>query len=127
MAKTYGDVRNLMQPGDVIAFGGNHPFSKVLKLIGRTTVSHAGLIVSRGTAGDEPKYVESTVDDKSGKFTVGITSFRDRYQTYEGDVWLLRLSPAVRATFVSAIVFDEFALPITTTASERVAIAVSAA
>jgi hypothetical protein len=41
----YSDARKLMQPGDVIAFGGSSAFSQIIKLVTFSEVSHVGVIL----------------------------------------------------------------------------------
>jgi hypothetical protein len=40
----YEDVRDHMQPGDLIAFGGKGTFSELIKSVTRSAVSHVGVI-----------------------------------------------------------------------------------
>ena len=54
---TYSDARPLMQPGDVIAFGGKGHFSEIIKFATRSDVSHVGVVLKT-----------SIPDDDTGRF-----------------------------------------------------------
>lgn len=108
----YATIREKMQPGDVIAFGGKSHFSEVIKWATRSSVSHVGVIlqtVRRDLASsDGPGYfnqiIESTtINDFSG---VIVSKLSKRIQQYEGEIWWLPLSDEVRARFNSGAFID---------------------
>jgi hypothetical protein len=98
---TYGDIRDRVLPGDVIAFLGRNPLSALIKFAGASGVSHVGVIVGAGTAAQEPRFAESSVhvDDKKPTYAVAVTSFRLRVEEYDGAIWWLPMDPAARPTF----------------------------
>lgn len=98
---TYGDVRTRMQPGDVVGFGGANVLSEIIMKAGNSRVSHTGIIVERATGDGAPRFLEATVRLKNNDRTLvaKITSFLDRLEEYDGDVWWLPLSAAVRGNF----------------------------
>lgn len=52
----YKNVRDQMQPGDVIAFSGKGNFSDIIKWATRANVSHTGIILqSKLLIDDEPQ------------------------------------------------------------------------
>jgi hypothetical protein len=95
ISTTFDDVADRIQVGDVLAFGGHGLLSKIIKKSTRSPVSHAATIIAV-----DPKpimLVESTVRiDLHPTYGVAITPARDIVQHYDGEVWLLRLSSAVR-------------------------------
>lgn len=98
---SYGAVRDQLLPGDVIAFLGDNPISAIIKAAGTAGVSHVGLIVEAGSAGQEPRFAESSVhvDDKAKPtYGVAVSSFRAACDAYAGAVWWLPLDAAQRAT-----------------------------
>ena len=98
---TYNDVRQLLQPGDVIAFAGDNALSAAIMKLGKADVSHVGIIVAGAANGAEATFIESTirVDGSAPTFVATITPFPDRLLEYHGQVWWLPLSAAVRGTF----------------------------
>ena len=62
----YATIREKMQPGDVIAFGGKSHFSEVIKWATRSSVSHVGVIlqtVRRDLASsDGPGYFNQIIE-----------------------------------------------------------------
>lgn len=97
----YSDVRRLMQPGDIIAFGGKGHFSELIKWSTRSTVSHIGIVLqSKLMIGDDPQdgffnqIIEST--SLNGFSGVQINRVSDRVEMYDGELWWLPLSKASR-------------------------------
>lgn len=73
----------LIEPGDLLAFGGAGKFSQLIKVVTRACVSHIGIIR------DGDRYIESAA--------CGVISMpHDALQEYKGEVWLLKLSYSVR-------------------------------
>lgn len=96
----YEDVRNRMQPGDVIAFGGKGHFSNIIKFCTRSTVSHVGVILqSKMILSDKPQegYFNQIIESTSlnGFSGVAISRMSDR-MIYDGEIWWLPLSEKVR-------------------------------
>ena len=50
---TYSRIRKQMQPGDIIAFGGNSLFSKWAKLTTRSVVTHVAVVVRTQMLGEQ--------------------------------------------------------------------------
>ncbi len=97
----YKEVRNDMQPGDVIAFSGKGNFSEIIKWATQSAVSHVGIILqSKLLINNEPQngkfneIVESTT--LRGFSGVTISRLSDRIDTYEGEMWWLPLSDKIR-------------------------------
>jgi hypothetical protein len=98
----YQNVRDQMQPGDVIAFSGKGQFSEVIKWATRSGVSHVGVILqSKLLIEDKPQeglfnqIIEST--SLNGFSGVSISRLSDRLATYDGEIWWLPLSDACRS------------------------------
>ena len=97
----YGDVRDRMHPGDVIAFSGKGHFSEIIKWATRSGVSHIGVVlhtklqVPGAPAGE---YFNQVIESTSlnGFSGVSISRLSDRVQTYEGELWWLPLADKVR-------------------------------
>jgi len=104
----YQDIRDEMQPGDIIAFSGKGNFSEIIKWVTRSEVSHVGIVfeskVLMNNEAQEGKIVdifESTTlyeDPVTGKNVSGVQKNRMsvRLKYYDGDMWWLPLSEKVR-------------------------------
>jgi len=97
----YRDVRHLMQPGDILAFGGKGNFSELIKWSTRSVVSHIGIVLqSKLLIGDDPQdgffnqVIEST--SLNGFSGVQINRISDRVDMYDGEIWWLPLGKAAR-------------------------------
>ncbi len=97
----YKEVRNKMNPGDIVAFGGKSNFSELIKWATKSTVSHVGIILqSKLLINDEPQagklnqIIEST--SLNGFSGVSINRLSDRIETYNGEMWWLPLSDESR-------------------------------
>ncbi|MGO4891460.1 hypothetical protein [Flavobacterium sp. W21_SRS_FM6] len=100
--KPYQQLEQLIQPGDVIAFGGNSLFSRWAKLTTRSVVTHLALVLDTKTPYGNPQspihqIIESTC--YGGNSGVMINRLCERIATYDGSVWWLPLSEASRNTF----------------------------
>lgn len=100
----YAEIREKMQQGDVIAFGGKSNFSQMIKWTTRSSVSHVGVILQTvrrdlapSGAGYFNQIIESTtIDGFSG---VIVSKLSKRVKQYDGEIWWLPLSEEVRAQF----------------------------
>ncbi len=97
---SYDDARPMMQPGDVIAFGGKGHFSELIKFATFSDVSHVGVILQSQIVDDNAdrffnQIIEST--DLNGFNGVNVSRFSDRLSTYDGELWWLPLRKKVRA------------------------------
>ncbi|BBO70847.1 hypothetical protein DSCA_47770 [Desulfosarcina alkanivorans] len=98
--KDYSEVRTMMKPGDVIAFGGKGHFSELIKFATRSDVSHVGVILQTRVVDDTTgrffnQIIESTsLNDYSG---VVISRLSDRLNTYDGEMWWLPLNESLRS------------------------------
>jgi hypothetical protein len=101
----YGQIRHLIQPGDVVAFGGKGFVSWAIKRITRSPVSHVGIVLDTDALdrmwGAEPDgtrsvlLIESTsLDGKTGVLVNRLSQIIDRYR---GDIWWLPLNSEARA------------------------------
>jgi hypothetical protein len=92
----YADVRNQMQPGDVIAFSGKGNVPEIIKSATCSNVSHLGVICQSKLIEGERQHqiMESTL--LNGFLGVITSGLDDRIESYEGNVWWLPLSDSVR-------------------------------
>ena len=98
----YHLVRKSMQPGDIIAFGGNSLFSKWTKLTTRSVVTHVAVVLQTKMLDDDTgrffnQVMEATAYD--GKKGVMANRLSERIATYDGDIWWLPLNKVARAAF----------------------------
>lgn len=94
----YEEARKIMQPGDVIAFGGKGHFSEIIKFATFSSVSHVGVILQTKIPEDDTgrffnQIIEST--SLNGFNGVNVSRFSDRLD-YEGEVWWLPLKKKIR-------------------------------
>jgi len=92
----YSDARQLMKPGDVIAFGGKSAFSQIIKLVTFSEVSHVGVILKTQIADDNSGQFFNQIIESTGKKGVSVSRFSQALEDYEGDVWWLPLSDQIR-------------------------------
>ncbi len=107
----YADLRNRMQPGDIIAFSGKGNFSEIIKWATRAPVSHVGIILqSKLLIGSTPQdgffnqIIEST--SLNGFSGVSISRLSDRVDTYDGEMWWLPLSEKSRSKLRTKEFYD---------------------
>lgn len=96
---TYEGARKLMQPGDVIAFGGKGHFSEIIKFATFSAVSHVGVILQTRIPEDSRgRFFNQIIESTSlhGFNGVHVSRFSDRLNTYEGEVWWLPLKKEIR-------------------------------
>jgi hypothetical protein len=95
----YDDVRDAMQPGDVIAFGGRGGISSAIKWFTRGPVSHVGVVLqTKRPEENTPGYFNLVAESTSLDGFTGVTTTKlsKRLAQYDGEVWWLQLSIAVR-------------------------------
>lgn len=96
----YADVREHMQPGDIIAFGGNSLFSKWAKLTTRSRVTHVAVVLKTQILDQQSdRYFNQVIEATSYNNQSGVMVNRisDRLASYDGDMWWLPLHPEKRS------------------------------
>ena len=99
---TYENIRQEMQPGDVIAFSGKKFTSDAIKWLTSSNVSHVGVVFqSKIVINDTPQpgilnqVAESTL---SGVQFTRLSGMVDRHQEHNEQLWWLPLSSEARAS-----------------------------
>ena len=93
--QSYQEVRHLIAPGDIIAFGGTSLFSRWTKLTTRSEVTHTAMVIdvpsdNRSTsAANDLTMIEAT--SIKGRKGVMHNYVGERIKRYKGDVWWLPL------------------------------------
>lgn len=97
----YAEARKIVQAGDVVAFGGESLWSRIIRRGADSQVSHAGIIVDPLDGNAEPRFLEATIRlfRKGPVLGAKITSFENRWNDYDGNVWLLPLAQTIRDEF----------------------------
>lgn len=98
--RSYTQIRDKMQPGDIIAFGGNSLFSKWAKLTTRSAVTHVAVVIKTQVINEaDGRYFNQAIEATSynGKCGVMLTRLSERVATYNGDMWWLPLNSHARA------------------------------
>ena len=108
---TYKEVRELMQPGDVIAFGGKGHLSEIIKFATFSSISHVGVMLQTKIPEDNTgrffnQIIEST--SLNGFNGVNVSRFSDRLNTYEGELWWLPLRKEIRESSFDKTKFFNF-------------------
>jgi len=107
----YKEARKLMQPGDVIAFGGKTFFSEIIKLATFSNISHVGVILQTHLRDDSTgrffnKIIESaTINGFSG---VSDSRLSERLNEVEGEIWWLPLKKEIREKQFDQEIFYNF-------------------
>jgi hypothetical protein len=94
----YPEIRHLVRPGDLIAFGGRGLVSDVIRWTTRSPVSHVGIVVGCPPLllPDLPEEIHYGVMEARNEGVV-MARLSERVLEYDGRVWWLPLSEAVRA------------------------------
>ncbi|WP_421713300.1 hypothetical protein [Alteromonas abrolhosensis] len=98
----YHLIREQMQPGDIIAFGGNSLFSRWTKLTTRSAVTHVAIVMQTKMRDENSnRYFNQVMEATSfrGKRGVMTNRLSERVASYDGDIWWLPLSSASRSIF----------------------------
>ena len=109
---TYVEARELMKPGDVIAFGGKGHFSEIIKFATFSSVSHVGIILQTKIPEEEnsKRFFNQIIESTSlnGFNGVNVSRFSDRLSTYEGELWWLPLNKKIRDDLFDQKKFFDF-------------------
>lgn len=97
----YHHIREHMQPGDIIAFGGNSLFSRWTKLTTRSVVTHVAIVTKTKMRDESNRCFNHVMEATSfnGKRGVMTNRLSERISSYDGDVWWLPLSDTSRSVF----------------------------
>lgn len=93
----YERLRDSLKTGDLIAFSGNHKFSKVIKWYTNSIYSHVGMVIRTNMGngfGDSVLIIESTTDTSFRDFLnretirgVQLNWLSKRASSYDGEVY----------------------------------------
>lgn len=110
--KSYRQVRAHMQPGDVIAFGGESLFSRWAKFTTGSRVTHLAIVMQNHLDTPPKDNVSLEVMESAWyrrKRGVMTNCLHKKVRTYKGNMWWLPLSPESRAVFdQNSAAFFEF-------------------
>jgi hypothetical protein len=98
----YGMARDLMLPGDAIAFNGTGLASSIIKGYTKSNVSHIGTILQVKISNTTIKRINLIIESTSigdGFAGVQINQMSTRVKAYKGGMWWLPLSKSARALF----------------------------
>ena len=91
--REYYDIRNRIQPGDVIAFSGKKAFSEIIKKVTASNVSHVGVVIETKLEMDGAPHGRLFKQVAEATETgVKFTKLSDIEKDYEGELWWLPLS-----------------------------------
>ncbi len=93
----YHSVRDLMAPGDIIAFGGEGFVSDAIKFFTRSVVSHIGIVFETTGLAGERRIILAEATSLNGKSGAQFNPLSERIAAYPGRVWWLPLSARTRA------------------------------
>lgn len=97
----YKEIRNKMQPGDVIAFAGRTFVSKLIQWTTKSKITHVGVILqSKLLIDDQPQsgYFNQVVESAEIDGFAGVSTNRlsKRIEYFNGEIWWLRLKDELR-------------------------------
>lgn len=98
----YREVRSLMQPGDIIAFGGRSKFSELIKFSTRSNISHVAVVFqSKMCNDDKDRYFNQVIEATTYEQFSGVmlNKLSERIAAYKGEIWWLPLSVSARQKF----------------------------
>ncbi len=89
----FNQYRSEMNPGDVIAFGGNSELSRLIREVSRSEVSHAAVISHGAESEGGPWLVESSMREGGAAPAAGVAKnpLEVVIDIYDGNVWWLPL------------------------------------
>ena len=92
----YHEIRDAVQDGDIIAFGGKGGISNLIKIFTRSNVSHVALVMKSKLENNNPlnMIIESTTLD--GYSGVIVNRLSNRLKDYQGEAWWLPLRQDLR-------------------------------
>lgn len=91
--REYCNIRNRIQPGDVIAFSGKKAFSEIIKKVTASNVSHVGVVIETKLEMDGAPHGRLFKQVAEATETgVKFTKLSDIARDYEGELWWLPLS-----------------------------------
>jgi len=96
----YNEVRDEMRVGDVIAFSGNSVFSKLIKSVTHSDISHVGTILSSSfVQGISLVQVIESTSIRKGKAGVVFNRMSKHLREYDGEIFWLPLKEVMRKQF----------------------------
>lgn len=93
----YLDVRDKMQPGDIIAFSGKGFVYDIVKWATRSNITHVAIVLqSKLLINDEPQvgYFNQIIESRSEGILISRLS--ERIKSYDGEIWWLPLKESIR-------------------------------
>ena len=106
---SYNEIRSLMEPGDIIAFGGNSRLQELIKFATRSEVSHVGIVFHTQMVGDTTgRYFNQVIQSTSEYGFSGITISRisEQLESFNGQIWWLPLKKNRRQRMDQASLFE---------------------
>lgn len=97
---TYDEIRPVLRSGDIIAFGGNSPFSVAIKFITCCKVSHVATVLRVTSSYEDRKRVQIIEATSLGKGDAGVKvhTLGMHVESYKGNIWVLPLAKSIRST-----------------------------
>jgi len=97
----YGELKDRIKPGDIIAFSGKKKFSRLIRLVTRSIISHVGIICQTGRSVDVIESVNFKQESAACEQTGGVhcRHLSKRVESYDGLMWWLPLSEVSRSRF----------------------------
>lgn len=93
----YNDIKDQIQPGDIIAFSGKTYVDEIIKFTTRSNVSHIGIVLkssdlpyNKNLECDENQIMEALFS------SVIINCLENRIENYDGAIWWLPLKESIR-------------------------------
>ena len=94
LARNYKNIRDKLQTGDLVIFGGHYRLSKLIRSWTRFPASHVASIIRKG---DRIRYVEASEGDMyPEREGVIVSDFSNSIPFYKGDIWVARLRKDIR-------------------------------
>ncbi|MES0488833.1 MAG: hypothetical protein ABUK01_02505 [Leptospirales bacterium] len=94
---SYQEARKRMQPGDVIAFGGNSHISEIIKFATFSDVSHVATVIQTKIPDDDSgRFFNQIIEATGHGGGVKIERFSDAMEAAHGDIWWLPLKKEIR-------------------------------
>jgi len=97
----FGEIKERIRVGDVIAFSGKKRFSRLIRLATRSIISHVGIVCQAGQSVEVIESVSLKPNGEGGGETGGVQcrALGRRAESYDGMMWWLPLNADARTRF----------------------------
>ncbi|MCC2603797.1 hypothetical protein [Planctobacterium marinum] len=97
--RNYQEIKQFIQPGDLIAFSGKSEFSRIVKLATRSSITHVAMVLDVENLHHPGRPTVQNIIEAArlnGQSGVMVNKLCERIEYYPGEVWWFPLNQAAR-------------------------------